>query len=125
MVRKIAFTLLAALVFSFEAKADAYCFNESVYYLIVKGDDIFFTTSKSCQSWCAVNASWSAEAKKRAYASLLAAKMSERSADDAPGWIQCRHLQHRARGHKSSRQASCQPGSGRPCGGIRGERVAR
>jgi hypothetical protein len=79
MVRKIAFTLLAAFPFSFEAKAEAYCFNESVYYLIVKGDDIFFTTSKSCQSWCAVNASWSAEAKKRAYASLLAAKMSERT----------------------------------------------
>lgn len=69
-------TLLAA---TSHAEAGAYCPQERLTSLIVQGDVIFFTTDKSCPGWCQVDQSWSVEGKKRAYATLLAAKISDRT----------------------------------------------
>jgi hypothetical protein len=80
MLKRIAIALAPTATFAVCEEAEAaFCFNESISYVIVSGDDIYFTTDKSCPDWCKVNASWSADAKKRAYAALLAAKMADRT----------------------------------------------
>lgn len=43
------------------AHAGEYCWNEYVQYLIVVGDDINFTTSKTCPGWCKIDETWSVE----------------------------------------------------------------
>ncbi len=58
--------------------AGDYCWNEKITQLILTGDDIFFTSEKSCLSWCRVNPAWSADAKNRAYATLLTARSTDR-----------------------------------------------
>jgi D-alanyl-D-alanine carboxypeptidase len=63
---------------SMPARAE-YCWNETVQYVVVHGDgNVYFTTNKSCPSWCMVNNTWSADQRKQAYAMLLAARTSEK-----------------------------------------------
>jgi hypothetical protein len=60
------------------ANAGEYCWNETVQYVILNGGDIYFTTNKSCPSWCKVDPAWTEEQRKRAYAMLLSAKLAEK-----------------------------------------------
>jgi hypothetical protein len=55
------------------ASAGAYC-AENLTAVIVNGDAVYFTTDKSCPSWCSIKSSWSVTATSRRLATLLAAK---------------------------------------------------
>lgn len=65
--------VLASLVFCQPAHAE-YCFSEKIGQLVLVGDNVYFTTNKTCASWCQVPANWSADARNRAYSLLLTAK---------------------------------------------------
>lgn len=67
---------LASLAFGSSARAD-YCFNEKIGQLILAGDSIYFTTDKTCSSWCQVPTNWSTDARNRAYSLLLTAKTTK------------------------------------------------
>lgn len=64
---------VASLILCQSAQA-AYCFSEKIGQLVLVGDNIYFTTDKTCSSWCAVPANWSADARNRVYSLLLTAK---------------------------------------------------
>jgi hypothetical protein len=66
--------LAASCGFSMPAFAGAYCYAETINYLIVNGTQIFFTSNKSCPNWCEVGPGWTDAAKNRAYATMLASK---------------------------------------------------
>lgn len=66
----LGFMIMAAT----SSQAGEYCWNESIQLLIMQGDDIYFTTDKTCPNWCTLHPEWSQEARKRAYATLLTAK---------------------------------------------------
>ncbi len=70
--------VLSLVAFSSFAGAGEYCWSEGVAAVVVQGDEIYFTTNKSCPGWCRVNPNWSVEAKKRAYAMLLTAKATDK-----------------------------------------------
>lgn len=62
-----------ALISATAANADSYC-SENVTQIIVKGDGVYFTSSKSCPNWCELNPSWDATAINRALSVMIAAK---------------------------------------------------
>jgi hypothetical protein len=66
----------ASLAFGSSARAD-YCFSEKIGQLVLVGDNIYFTTDKTCSSWCQVPTTWSADARNRAYSLLLTAKTTK------------------------------------------------
>ena len=61
------------------ARAGAYC-TEHVTQVIISGDSIYFTTDKSCPTWCSVDSTWSVNAQNRAYAALLTAQATQNAA---------------------------------------------
>ncbi|HWW24737.1 MAG TPA: hypothetical protein VNZ85_02450 [Caulobacter sp.] len=68
----VASGVLASLMFC--QSAQAYCFNEKIGQLVLVGENIYFTTDKTCASWCQVPTNWSADARNRVYSLLLTAK---------------------------------------------------
>jgi hypothetical protein len=74
-------TILRWCFFPFIVAASAahggeYCWNETIKSVIqTDGGGVFFTTDKSCPSWCGANYA-NADAVKRAYALLLTASAS-------------------------------------------------
>ncbi|KRA64070.1 hypothetical protein ASD79_21135 [Caulobacter sp. Root655] len=64
---------MIGLSFSQPARAE-FCYGEKVGKVIVSGEYIYFTTNKTCTAWCQIPASWSSEAKNRAYSMLLTAR---------------------------------------------------
>jgi hypothetical protein len=67
--------IVSAIALVSSARADAYC-NESVTQLIVKNGAVYFTTSKSCQNWCALNTTWAADSINQATSLLLSARIT-------------------------------------------------
>ena len=67
-------SLLVMLGFAASASAGAYCYNETVTGVIIQNGTVYFTTNKSCPSWCAMPSSWGATAESQAFATLLAAR---------------------------------------------------
>jgi hypothetical protein len=59
-------------------RAGEYCWNETVQFVILQGDEIYFTTNKTCPGWCRIDPSAGVEARRRAYAMLLTAKTMEK-----------------------------------------------
>jgi hypothetical protein len=55
-----------------------YCWSETVTSVILQGGTIYFTTNKTCPSWCAVDPAWSGDQRKEAYAMLMAARLAEK-----------------------------------------------
>jgi|SRR5271155_4764440 len=53
-----------------------YCYGEQVNYVIWYGSAIYFTTNKSCPSWCQVDSTQASDVQDRAYSMLLSAKLS-------------------------------------------------
>ena len=62
------------LAFAASAWADGYCYNETVTALIMQNNNVYFSTAKSCQTWCVVPQTWSAAAQAQAFATLLTAR---------------------------------------------------
>ena len=58
------------------ASAGAYCYGEHITQVVLIQESIYFTTDVSCPNWCEVSPAWSATQQNRAYAGLLAAKLS-------------------------------------------------
>src|SRR5438132_1056410 len=61
------------------ASAGAYCYGEHITQVVLIQESIYFTTDVSCPNWCEVSPAWSATQQNRAYAGLLAAKLSGNS----------------------------------------------
>jgi hypothetical protein len=62
---------MSMIAMSSPARAD-YC-TESVVQVIENGDQVFFTTNKSCPNWCQVNPALSESARDRMFSLLLTA----------------------------------------------------
>lgn len=67
-------SILAMLAFAASARADGFCYNETVTALIMQNNVVYFSTAKSCQTWCLVPQTWSAAAQSQAFATLLSAR---------------------------------------------------
>lgn len=80
MVKKLTLLVLVLVspFWSSGSAAGEYCWNESIQFVILQGGYIYFTTNKSCPSWCRVDEAWSAEQQRQAYAMLLTAKAQDR-----------------------------------------------
>ena len=64
--------LVALMFFVAPTVAHAeYCWNERVTQVIVFGNNVFFTTNKSCPQWCGLTAGLSSDAYNRFYSILL------------------------------------------------------
>lgn len=70
--------VVCAAAFSSSAWADAYC-NETVTQLIIKNGAVYFTTSKSCPNWCALNTTWAASSISQAVALLTTARVTNQT----------------------------------------------
>jgi hypothetical protein len=69
---QIILRLFAALLLTAPTVAHAeYCFNEKVTSLVVQGNSVWFTTNKSCPSWCGLSTGLSTDAYNRYYSLLL------------------------------------------------------
>lgn len=75
MLKRIALVTALLLLPATQAHA-AYCFAEKIGQIVLVGDVVYFTTDKTCPSWCEVNPTWSTDAKNRVYSMLLTAKTS-------------------------------------------------
>ena len=74
---KVISVLILFLSFNQYIFAGEYCWNDKVLMVIVQGEKIFFTSEKSCNNWCEISDTWSAEAKNRAFTQLITAKATE------------------------------------------------
>jgi hypothetical protein len=75
VLKRIALVATLLLLPATQAHAE-YCFSEKITGIILVGDAVYFTTNKTCASWCEVNSTWSTDAKNRVYSTLLTAKTS-------------------------------------------------
>jgi hypothetical protein len=78
MLRKKLLLAFVALMLPAAAHAAQYCWSEKIDQVVLLGDNIYFSTDKSCPTWCSVSTGWSAEARNRAYSMLLTAKAANR-----------------------------------------------
>lgn len=76
--KKLVLAVVALMLSATTANAAQYCWGEKIDQVVLLGDNIYFSTDKSCPTWCSVSASWSAGARDRAYSMLLTAKASNR-----------------------------------------------
>ncbi|HSI50820.1 MAG TPA: hypothetical protein VLA61_21345 [Ideonella sp.] len=87
------FVLLACAFGCSVSIAGEYCWNENLALVITQGENIYFTTDKSCPNWCQVDPALSSDAKKRIFATLLTAKAMGRGVamywNEAPAGSQC------------------------------------
>jgi len=67
-------SVLVMLAFAASARAAGYCYNETVTALVMYNNAVYFSTSKSCNTWCLVPQTWSAAAQSQAFATLLTAR---------------------------------------------------
>jgi len=68
-------SILSMLVFVASARAaNGFCYSETVTQLIMQNSNVYFSTSKSCQTWCLLPQTWSAAAQAQAFATLLTAR---------------------------------------------------
>lgn len=65
-------------VISSTASAGAYCNNEKLTSIIVQGEQVYFTTDKSCPNWCQLDPTWSIDAFNRTYSMLLSAQAQKK-----------------------------------------------
>ncbi|TVZ37407.1 hypothetical protein P886_1748 [Alteromonadaceae bacterium 2753L.S.0a.02] len=71
------YTLVALLLYiSTGAIAGEYCWNDKVTKVIVKNNRVFFTSEKSCNSWCEIDSSWTKESINQAFTILTSAKVT-------------------------------------------------
>ena len=71
-----------ASAISFPVSADeTICSGEIITTVTTVGDEVYFTTDKSCPNWCKLSSSLSASAKDRFYAQLLTASVTKTHVD--------------------------------------------
>jgi hypothetical protein len=68
------FLVMCMLGCSTSALAGSYCYSETVTSLIIQNNTVYFTTDKSCPSWCAIPSTWGAAMQSQAYAMLISAR---------------------------------------------------